>query len=244
MNFKKRIIFPILFIIFATVSGFGQSVKITSKTVIYNRPKPKAFFKDTFTIRYPIISGKSPSLNKKISESISYAKVLNFSIEDEMGEFQWLEEADFTVNFNKKGVLSIYLSMTGITAHQTYFGKNVTVDLKTGKQVNATDVFRNFDGLIAKIKEIQTEEIEDFKNEIKKSNEFNLSDFGNLFEFVNFQKSNLEDFSISDEGVTFQYSYGFPYIIHHIEPSGNYFLNWTNLKPFIKRSGLLGKFIR
>ena len=53
----------------------------------------------------------------------------------------------------------------------------------------------------------------------------------------------LDEFSISDKGVTFLYDYGFPHAIQALEPDGRYFFTWAQMKQHIKRGGLLAKFI-
>ena len=57
-------------------------------------------------------------------------------------------------------------------------------------------------------------------------------------------KEDLDQFSLSDKGVTFIYDYGFPHAIEALQPDGRFFLSWAKLRPFIKRDGLLARFIR
>lgn len=244
---KKNICFSfglvVLLTIFASAPS-AQSLRIASKKVTYTRPKPSSDFKKTFTVNYPKVSGVRGNLAKKLAYSISYQKVLNFRVADELGEYQWLEEADFSVGYNKKGVLSIYLSMTGTAAHQTTVGKNIVVDLKTGKQVKPAGVFTNLSGLVAKLKEIQNQDIREGIKIIKADPDYSNENTVELFKFADFKILNLDGFSVNDDGVSFVYDYGFPYILRTIEPGGNYFLSWREIKPFIKRPGLLGKFVR
>jgi hypothetical protein len=244
MNLKKTFFVSLLFLSFISLSGFGQSVKIVPKKVTYTRPKAVSDFKKTFTITYPIIKGTSPFLAKKIAESISYKKVMLLDIQNEINNSDWLEEANYEIGYNQKGVLSIYLTFTGIGAYEQYYGKNVVVDLKTGKRKTAKDVFVNFKRLVAKIKSIQKEEITDSIKEIKEQKDFSDVDTEELFRYVDFKKIHLEDFAVNKDGITFNYDYGFPRIYMMIEPSGYYFLSWKEIKPFIKRGGLLEKFIR
>lgn len=235
---------PILFLLVLSTTILGQSVNIVPKKVTYTRPKVTSSFKKTFTVTYPIVKGTSPALAKKIEESISYKKVMSLDIEDEINNSDWLQEAEFQVGYNRKDVLSIYLNFTGIGAYEQYYGKNVVVDLKTGRRVTAKDVFRNMNGLVAQIKKIQDDEIAESSKEIKAQKDFNDVNTDELFRYVDFKKIHLEDFSINEKGVSFQYDYGFPRTLMMFEPGGNYFLSWREIKPFIKRGGLLEKFIR
>lgn len=229
--------------VFCFIPVFGQSVKINSKQVTYTRPKPTSDFKKTFTVNYPKILGTSPQLINKIEDSISYKRLLSFNPQNEMGEYQWLEAADFAVGYNKNGILSIYLSLTGTAAHETSIGKNAVIDLKTGKRIAAKDVFTNIDNLTAKIREIQKEVIAESVKEIKSTIDYANEDTDDLFKFAKFDKINLENFSVTEGGIIFSYDYGFPYILRIIEPSGNYSLSWKELKPFVKKNGLFGQFV-
>jgi len=222
----------------------GQSVVITSKLITYTRPKPSSDSKITFTVNYPRIKGKSTKLTRKIEDSISYRKVLSFKAEDEMGEYQWLEEADFQVVYNEKWILSIYLSMNGIGAHPTSFGKNAVVDLRTGNRVRVNDVFTKPDELTAQIRKIQQDEITDSTKEIKEQKDYGEVDTQKLFQHTEFKKIHLADFSVQKDGIIFHYDHGFPYYLRAFEPGGNYFLSWKELKPFIKKDGLFGKFVK
>lgn len=243
MNLKKTFFVTLFFLIIVPLSVFGQSVKITSKKVTYTRPNPTSDFKKTFTVTYPKVNSSHSKLAQKIEDAISFQKVLNFHLSDELGEYQWLEEASFDVAYNQKGILNIYLSMSGIGAHETFFGKYATVDLKNGNRVMAKDLFINLNGLVTKIRKLQKDEIAYSVEDIKKQTDFGDVDTTELFKYAKFQKIHLEEFSIATEGVTFHYSYSFPYIYRTIEPTGSFFLDWKSLKPFIRRKGLLGKFI-
>lgn len=240
----KYFYFNILFFSFCFIPIFAQSVKITPKKVEYTRPNVTSSFKKTFTITYPIVSGIKPSLAKKIQESISYEKVLSLDIKEEINNSNWLLEAEYEVGYNRRGVLSVYLNYTGLGAYEQYFGKNVVVDLKTGKRVTAKDVFRNLNSLLAKIKKLQKEEIAEAIKEIKEQKDFSDVETETLFEYVDFKKNNLEDFSVDEKGVWFQYDYGFPRLYMMIEPTGNYFLSWKAIKPFINSKGLFKRFIK
>lgn len=240
---KNLLLFLLIILAFSAVS-FAQSVKITSQKVTYKRPKPIADFKKTFTVNYPKVKAATTSLSKKIENTISYAKVLSLNLQEEKGEYQWLEAADYNVVYNKNGILSIYLSMEGTAAYPSSVGKTVVVNLKTGNQVKPADIFTNLAGLAAEIKKSQQAEIKQAKEDYKKDSEtadFNASEY---FDTADFKVENLEGFSVSADGVTFIYDYGFPHVIQALQPSGNYLLTWAELKPYIKKTGLLGQFVK
>jgi len=49
----------------------------------------------------------------------------------------------------------------------------------------------------------------------------------------------LDQFSVSDEGVTFIFDYGFPHAIKALEPEGRYFFSWPELRGLVRRNGAL-----
>jgi len=242
MKIKLLLLFTLIFA-FSTIS-FAQSVVITSKKTTYTRRKPISDFKKTFTVNYPKVKAANLLLSKKIETAIGYEQNKVINLKEEMGEYQWLEEADFTVGYNKNGVLSINLFVTGTAAYPTSLNKNIVVDLKTGSQVRPIDVFANINGLVAKLKAIQKQAVKDGIEEIKKDPDFQQDKPEDLFQYTDFKSINLEGFAVDDKGVTFFYEYGFPHVIKALEPNGNYFLTWGEIKPFIKQTGLLGRFIR
>ncbi len=241
---KTKILFGLILIIFCSFTVFSQSVRITPKKVTYKRLNPIADFKKTFIVTYPKVKAATPALSRKIEKTISFEKVSNLNIEEEKTEIQWLEEADYEVGYNKNGILSMTLFVTGTGAYPSGFQKTVVVDLKTGNRVAPRDVFINLGRLAAKAKNSQKAEVEVSLKEIKSdpANKDYL-DF-NYFENTNFTVENLEEFAVSDKGVTFIYDYGFAHVIRALQPEGRYFFSWADLKPFIKRDGLLVKFVR
>jgi hypothetical protein len=241
---KIKFLFGLFFLSLCVPAAFAQSVVVTPKKTTYRRPKPGSDFKKTFTVNYPKVKAANAALSKKIEAAISYEKNLQFTIREELTEIQWLEEADFEVKYNKNDVLCINLFITGSGAYPSSSNKVVVVDLKTGNRIVPANVFTNTGGLLAKIKELQKEDIEAGIEEIKKDPESADENLDELFKETDFTAENLDGFEIDDQGLTFNYDYGFPHVIEALEPSGKYFMTWDELKPFIKPAGLLGKFIR
>jgi hypothetical protein len=240
----KKYFLAVIATILAFVSiGLAQSVVITPKKTTYRRPKPMMDFKKTFTVRRPMVKASTPALSKKIQTAISYETVSDINIKEEMNDVQWLEDADYAVNYNKNGILDITLSVSGAGAYPSTFNRTVVIDTKTGKQVTAKDVFMDLAGLAAKGKKAQEAEIKNSVAELKKD-EPDMEDPKGMFESANFTIENLNTFSVSDRGVKFLYDYGFPHVAQALQPSGEYFFTWKELKRHIKPAGLFGRFVR
>ncbi|MBS1792496.1 MAG: hypothetical protein JSS81_01510 [Acidobacteria bacterium] len=240
---KPKLCLFVFWLVFVS-AAFGQSVVVTGKKTTYTRPKPSMDFKKTFTVNYPKIRAATPALSRKIEAALDYGKNNLVSLKDEMGEYQWLEEADYEVSYNKNGFLCVYLSATGTAAYPTSIGKYVVVDLKTGNALKAAAVFANFPGLIAEVKKIQDTEVKQSIEDLKKEPDFQGENPESLFEYTKFEALNLEGFSITDDGVSFHYEYGFPHVIYALEPGGDYFLGWKDIKPFVKPTGPFARFVK
>ena len=243
-NTMKRNLFVFILLLIFAPAAFSQAVVITPKKTVYKRPKPRLDYKKSFTVIRPRVEGLSPALNKKIENLISYEKVADFNLKEELDEAQWLEEASYEVNYNKNGILDITIFMEGSGAYPWVFQKNVVVNLKTGAQVRPQDVFTNLSALAARIKSAQQAEMRQATEEYKKDPDAADFDASEYFGKADFTVRDLNKFTISDTGVTFIYEYGFPRVALALQPSGRFFYSWSDLKPFVRRDGLFGRFVR
>jgi hypothetical protein len=240
---KTKTLLALFFIAVFSAAAFSQSVTITPKEVTYTRPKPFADFKKNFTVTYPTVKAANAALAKKIEQTISYEKIYGLNIEEEKNEIQWLEEASYEVGYNDRGLLSITLFITGTGAYSSVYEKTVVVDLKTGERLKPQDAFTDLETLAEKVKAAQTAEVEKTLEDLKSdpaNKDYEPFDF---FDGTDYTVENLQDFAVSENGVTFIYVYGFPNVVKALEPGGKYFFSWAELKPFIKPDGLLAQFI-
>ena len=240
----KRLFLAVLMLAFAG-AGFAQTVKITSKKQVYTRKPQEGFdHKKTFTVNFPKISGLSAALNKKTENSLSYERVFDFKLQEEINEFSWLDEADYEVIYNKNDLLSVALSINGSGAYPSGSTKHIVVNLKNGNPVKAKDVFIKIPELARLAdKSLQAR----IKKEIAEMKKDSAEDAQTMSEELNgktFTAENLEFFSVSDQGVTFYYDYGLPHVIQALEPDNAFLFTFRQLKPYISPNGLLAKFVR
>lgn len=239
---KIRFFLIILAIAMVSAAVSAQSVVITGKKVTYNRPEPISEYKKTFEINYPKVRAATPALSKKIEAAISYQSVLGLKLNEELRTYQWLETADYEVLYNKNGVLSISLFMEGSGAYPSSTTKYVVVDLKTGLRATPATAFSNTSGLLALVKKAKNKEVTQAIIDIKKDKENNEEHPEDLFkESAPYHPLKLDQFTVSDKGITFHHDYGFPHVIQALQPSGEFFFAWAQLKPYIKAGGLLSR---
>lgn len=240
---KRNLFVFILLLVFAP-AAFAQMVVITPKKTVYRRPKPMMDFKKSFTVIRPRVTGLSPALNKKVENTISFERVSDFNLKEEMGEIQWLEEASYEVNYNKNGILDLTIFLSGAGAYPSVFQKTLVVDLKTGAQARPQDVFTNLGGLAAKVKKAQQAEMKKANEEYKKDPDAADFDASEYFGEADLTIKDLNEFTVSDKGLTFIYDYRFPHVALALEPEGRFSYSWQELKPFVRRDGLFGRFVR
>ncbi len=232
-----------LFIALFSTAGFAQSVTVTPRKVTYKRPKPFSEFKKTFIVTYPKIKASTPALSRKIETAVSYERVSDLNIKRELNEIQWLEEAGYEVKYNKNGILALDLTVDGSGAYPSSYSRPVVVNTKTGERVRPADIFTDLARLTANCKAAQTKEIKQALIDIKKESPEEENP-GELFKETKFTLKNLDRFTISEKGVTFKFDYGFPHVIQALQPEGDFFFSWAELKPFIRKGGLLEQFVR
>jgi hypothetical protein len=239
-----RYFFPAIVCVLAVYVGVGaQSVVIRPKKTVYIRPRPMMDFKKRFTVTYPKVKAATPALSKKIESTISYLKVLQLNIREELTDVQWLEEADYKVDYNARGILVITLSMNGTGAYPDGTSKTVAVNLKTGNRITPAEAFTNIDGIVGLIRKKQKSEIDAAIVELRKDPNANETDPAQLFAEEQFTAEDLKHFAIDNKGVMFIYDYGFPHVIEALEPEGRYKFTWSEIATYVKPSGPLAQFI-
>ncbi len=250
---KIKNLLVLLAIFTFTSITFSQTVTITPKKTVYTR-KGKVSFKEkrTFTITYPRVSGTIPvATMKKLENTISYWRVFESSLKENLTEYDWLSEAYYKVNYNKNGILDIALTQEGASAYPDSKTVNLVINLKTGEQIKSADVFKaetmlGLAMMVNKKLKLETAEIiklidkGDFSENDKEADD-SLKEQLNGLEFT---AESFNEFSVSDKGATILYDAGFPHVIQAAQPDGRYFFTWAELKPFVKPDGLLGKFIK
>ena len=234
---------------FSTLA-FAQTVVITPKKTVYTR-KGKIATKEkrTFTVTYPVVSGAiSAPVKKKLENTISYWRVFETTLAENLTESNWLSDLSYEVNYNKNGILDISLTQEGAGAYpdsQTY---NLVIDLKTGNQVKFDDVFRSdqrapFAALVGKKLEVEKRQQMAEVDKEQTDREANESIKESL-RGLEFTAETFNEFTVGEKGVTILYDAGFPHAIQAVQPDGRYFFTWAEVRSFIKPNGLFGRFAK
>jgi hypothetical protein len=238
-----------LLLIFFNIQIYGQiqSVRVVPKKVTYRRTTD-IDYKQKISVTYPKVFGlRNKKLARKIEASLSYEKLFDFDLKKDIAEDFLLDDAYYKVLYNKKGILNVLLSVDFSAAHESHYDKSVVINLNTGERVKPSDVFikLKLEQLAAEVDKNLQAEITDTLKEIEKDYDAETLEYvKNQFGERTASIEDLEEFSVSDQGVTFIYHYYFSHISRNYEPSGEFFFSFQDLKPFIRRDGLLARFVR
>lgn len=251
MKIKVCLILLTIFV-FSAVS-FSQSISVVPKKTVYVRKgRDIEENKRTFEIRYPIVSGSiMPAVKRKLENTISYWRVFETSLKESMEE-SYLSSFDYKVNYNKNGVLDISLIQEGVGAYPSTQTANLVIDLKTGEQAKFNDAFAQ--NSLQKLAEMVDAKLLAEKKQIIKSIDADKINYGlndgreretdkQMIDELKFTIENFNEFSVGDKGVTILYDAGFPHVNLALQPRGRYFFTWSQVKPFIRRDGLLARFV-
>lgn len=246
----KTEFFAFLLIFIFAAHGFGQtgSVKITPLRIVHRRANTSADYKKRYTVVYPKISGVGRSLKRKIERNLRYEKTFSYFFSNGLDEeYQLLDKAYYRVIYNKNHILNLKFSIDVSAAYESHYDKTIAVNLKTGEIIKPEDIFisRKLEQLAAKIDKSLQAEIAEAVREVKKDlSEGDGEQVLAQFEGKVFSPLQLDNFEVSEKGITFVYNYEFAHIVRNYEPAGRFFLSYAQLKPFVRRGGLLEKLIK
>ncbi len=181
---------------------------------------------------------------KNLENTVSYWKVFDTTLEENLDDYDWLESFDYEVTYNKNSLLVIKLRMDGSGAYPDFSEKTFVINLNTGRRIFIGDVFANVGQVLVNVDKAQKAEVKKYLADMKKENPEDLSTAVELLADKKYTTNTLDEFYIDDKGVTFLFDYGFVHAVQALEPDGRYFFTWAELKPLIKPNGLLGRFVR
>jgi len=250
MRQRILLLVSVLFI-FGSVT-IAQSVIVRPKKVVYQRTaKSVPDWKRTFEVRYPIFSGRlTPAALRRLKTGADYWTNFDLKLADNLRNEHWLSSLDYEVKYNKHNILDIRLYIEGIGAYPDGGAKYLVFDLRTGRKINYPDLFASsrMPDLLSKIRAVMRRTEEEAVKESEEVRETlarypqSTAEFHPTPDRIEFKK--LDGSSISDAGVTFFYDYGYAHVVQALEPSGEFFLSYAELKPFIRTDGLLARFVR
>jgi archaellin len=226
----------------AAESRASGSITLTTETIRWNYAKKSEEFPARETIvRYPVVTGlKNTVVLRRVQTAIGLKNIVGQSLKElQEDERPWLTDFGYTVNYNQDNILDLSYTISGIGAYPTNDIRRVSIDLRTGRILQVKDLFRldTSGALTETIEAMMQQEIQSKIVELQKVAPDLKPD---IFAKYHFGSKDLHDFTISKEGVTFNYAFGFPHAIKAAEPTGYYFLSYDKLSPYIRLDGAIG----
>lgn len=203
-------------------------------------------------IKTPVFRGIDPAVLKTIQESVAAGvrDATGSSPEEWKAEDGgWLTEIDYEVTYNDRDLLSLAYVVAGMGAYPNQMEAYVVLDMKTGRRLAAEDVFRSLEKLAAKMERLRAAAVKTAIQEFRphlKENEMTEEDLAVAMEPAvqsRFTVENLNRFRLDEKGVTFVYDFGFPHVSEALEPSGEYFVSWEELRPYVRSDGPLARLV-
>jgi hypothetical protein len=230
---------PLAQLSLAQLAATSGSVTVTDQ--VSSRTSPNSVSPRKQTIHYPLLSGLAdPALLAKVQAAVTSEQMYFGWATHSVPVDSWTTDLTYEVNYNQDRLLSMSYQIVGVGAYVSGYTKHVAVNLETGNVIRLDDMFKPLAlGMLAQRLDGRLQaEIKAKIAQIKVDDpQFSET---SLFANHRFRIRNLEKFSISAQGVTFYYDYGFPHVALAYEPSGRFLMPFSELQPSIKSAGVLG----
>lgn len=200
-------------------------------------------------VAYPVVTvPRNPEVSRRVRALLDFENLFGSSLK-EYREDVWLTELDYEVNYNADSLLDVTFRQSGSGAYPDDHQKHFLINLNNGNVVKAADAFEadKLSSLAAAVDRKLQNELSELQAEQSKDKNADPQDRESIkqaYENLKFDVSNLDEFSLDRKGITFLYDAGFPHVIQALAPVGRYAFTFAELKPYIKRSGPLGQFVR
>jgi len=195
-------------------------------------------------ISYPEVKlTANPELRDRIQEAVGLKAGTGKSLDEWQADYEGLSSIDYEVHYNDRSLLSITYELEGAGAGPWASSRDLVVDLKTGRRLAASDLFKKdqLPALAAKLDVTLQGEIEEIRRKWSEETGLDWSQAG-VEDDWSFQVKDLDNFSLDGHGVTFSMEFGLPSLKKDLEPSGRYILSFEDLSPYIDWDGPLSRF--
>ncbi len=255
MRTRKLNVFAFFIIVCGSTAQAQQSVQtgvaiIQPRTVVLTRtPKIARQFPDrkTARVRYPIVSGLADAaITSRVQKILAVENAFGTSLK-EYRQDSWLTDFGYNVGYNKDYLLDITFRQEGMSAYPDSQRKHFLINLKNGEVIKAVDAFEpaRLAKLAALVDEKLHREVRESLQRLSQDKDASAEEKESLrstFAELKFSEEHLDEFSVSDRGITFLFDAGFPHVIQALQPNGEYFFSFAQLQPYIKRDGPLNVF--
>jgi hypothetical protein len=198
-------------------------------------------------VRYPIVLGLSnSSVLRRVQRTLAIKNVFGMSLEEYRRD-DGLENFDYKINYNKNYLLDLTFQHSGMDAYPSTETRHFLINLKNGMIIKAADAFRaealaTLPAMANQKLKAETKELAKVVADDKELDAEQKASLKEQLEQLTFTVDSLNQFSVSDKGLTFLYDAGFPHVIQALQPNGEYFFTYAEVRSYIKPTGPLGIF--
>lgn len=239
---------PIALVAIAATVGAQDHISVRPKRVVILRTgKEVRDFPERrkAIVRYPIVQGLSNTIAlRRIQNTLAMKNVFGSTLAEFRRE-PGLLSFDYKVNYNRNYLLDIAFTGEAEGAYPETATKHFLIGLKDGKVITAADAFNPESQ--AALARLADNKLQDEIKELLQANEEDKhADAGqksmvkDQLSELKFGVKHLDQFSVNDKGITFLYDAHFPHAIRALQPAGEYFFSYAELRPYLRRNGPLG----
>lgn len=238
-----------ILVLLLSVSVSAQTVKNvhvtvrSRKTVLIRSAKIARDFpaKKRAIVIQPVFSGLPQAVLKQLRATLDVKNIFGSTL-NEYRDDAWLEEFSYKVYYNLRGILDIAYTQSGSGAYPDQETKHFVVDLNTGRVIKASEIFVS--DQLKKLADLVDAQLQaEIQQILLETGEEGKSAYDSR-DKLKFEIKDLENFSVRPTGITFLFDAGFPHVIQALQPQGEYFVSYDQLKSYLRHEGQLGQFIR
>ncbi|NBX93298.1 MAG: hypothetical protein EBQ85_08730 [Proteobacteria bacterium] len=230
-------------------SSQGDEIQIVPQELKYQATQERNLSDRPYRIFIPQVTGSNPDLVKRVSDLIAWEQMSSNAASDSSSKQKItlktkMEDeafnrfyAAYSVLLNSQKVLCVQWHESTNYAYPDDHFYRAVISLETGKKLGGADAFDNLQGLLSFL----------HKDQIRTINEKIAEHDGEGKDFpeytARFQRKDLDYFYINEQGIFFEFRYAFPHASRAAAPQEKFFYSWSQIKPFIKRTGPLAPFV-
>lgn len=196
---------------------------------------------------FPYLLGKGTVVNK-INGALSAKSLTDETIDDIKTNFKECScgtvGVSYNINYNANNILDISVFVETLGAYSSGYVNRLTFDTRTGEKLSISSILKpaSLTQLAFECDQLLQERI---KKSIAEADEGEGADWlKELTQDRKFETEHLNNFSISPEGITFYYPFGFPHAALALEPDDAFLFTFNQLKDDIDPASILSPLVQ
>lgn len=195
---------------------------------------------------FPYLEGQGTAV-KKINEALSPQYLIDESVEDIKATFKECNcgtvGVNYHVNYNANDILDISVIVETLGAYSSGYVSRLTFNTKTGEDLSISKLLKpaSLPKLVAQCDQLLQERMKKAMEEAEDGEAANW--LKELTQDKKFKAEHLEYFTVSPEGITFYYPFGFPHAALTLEPDDAFLFTFAQLKDDIDPTSVLGPLV-